>query len=118
MITFPSRPTRRRRPRTLGYAGTAFGITTGPFFFSFPKKLEFPLLNAATAFTQASADFRFAAAVAQFGMILRGSPYRGTANMDDVAAWAASAAPTAADDPGGYRAEFVELVRKAQAMTE
>jgi Ca-activated chloride channel family protein len=84
--------------------------------FSFPKTLEFPLVNTATPFVQASADFRFAAAVAQFGMILRGSPYRGNATMADVAAWAAASAT--ADDPGGYRSEFLELVRKAQTIIE
>ena len=68
-------------------------------------------------FAKASADFRFAAAVAQFGMILRGSPHRGTATMGDVAAWAATAAAPV-DDPGGYREEFLELVRKTQAMME
>jgi Ca-activated chloride channel family protein len=85
--------------------------------FSFPKALEFPLLNATKTFAKASADFRFAAAVAEFGMILRGSPHRGAAGMKDVAAWAESAiSPT--DDPGGYRGEFLDLVRKAQAMME
>jgi Ca-activated chloride channel family protein len=86
--------------------------------FSFSKTLEFPLLSAKTAFARASADFRFAAAVAQFGMILRGSPHRGIATMGDVATWAAAAATKPADDPGGYRREFVELVRKAQVMME
>ena len=86
--------------------------------FSFPKTLQFPLIDATTAFARASADFRFAAAVAQFGMILRGSPHRGIATLGDVAAWAAAAATTPADDPGGYRGEFVELVRKAQTLLE
>jgi Ca-activated chloride channel family protein len=85
--------------------------------FSFPKTLQFPLVNASKAFARASADFRFAAAVAQFGMILRGSPHRGSATMRDVATWAASAAG-AEDDPGGYRSEFLELVYKAQTMME
>ncbi len=85
---------------------------------NFSQLVEFPLLNSATTFAKATADFRFAAAVAQFGMILRGSPYRGTGTMADVAAWAASAAVTPADDPGGYRGEFIELVRKAQTMME
>jgi Ca-activated chloride channel family protein len=86
--------------------------------FNFSQLIEFPLLNSATTFARATADFRFAAAVAQFGMILRGSPYRGTGTMADVAAWAASAAAAPADDPGGYRGEFIELVRKAQTMME
>jgi Ca-activated chloride channel family protein len=84
----------------------------------FPKKLEFTLVDAANPFAQASADFRFAAAIAQFGMILRGSPHRGTATLGDVAAWAEAAAVAPEDDPGGYRKEFVALVRKTQALTE
>jgi Ca-activated chloride channel family protein len=84
---------------------------------NFAQTIEFPLANAATAFVRASADFRFAAAVAQFGMILRGSPHRGVGTMADVAAWAATAA-SPADDPGGYRSEFLDLVRKAQTMME
>lgn len=85
--------------------------------FNFSQTIEFPLANAATTFVRASADFRFAAAVAQFGMILRGSPHRGVGTMADVAAWAATAA-SPADDPGGYRGEFLDLVRKAQTMME
>jgi Ca-activated chloride channel family protein len=85
--------------------------------FSFPRALEFQLLNVSKAFARASADFRFAAAVAEFGMILRGSPHRGAATMADVASWAA-AASAPEDDPGGYRGEFLELIRKAQTMTE
>lgn len=86
-------------------------------FISWPRTLQFPLVDTAKAFAQASADFRFAAAVAEFGMILRGSPHRGQANMHDVGAWASTAAAPE-DDPGGYRVEFVELVRKIQAMME
>jgi Ca-activated chloride channel homolog len=56
--------------------------------------------------------------VAQFGMILRGSPHRGSASLEQVAEWAAAASRTPVDDPGGYRAEFVELVRKSQAIME
>ncbi|WP_414664718.1 YfbK domain-containing protein [Horticoccus sp. 23ND18S-11] len=84
---------------------------------SWPRALDFVLVDAPTPFARASADFRFAAAVAQFGMILRGSPHRGTATMADVGTWAA-AASTPQDDPGGYRGEFIELVRKAQTMME
>jgi Ca-activated chloride channel family protein len=80
-------------------------------------QVAFPLLNTATAFDRSSADFRFAAAVAQFGMMLRGSPHRGTANMEDVAAWATTAA-TPAEDPDGYRAEFIELVRRASKIED
>lgn len=81
-----------------------------------PRSKEFELVDAGGRFAQASADFRFAAAVAQFGMILRESPHKGTGTLGDVVAWAANAATGPAGDPGGYRGEFIDLVRKTQRM--
>ena len=54
--------------------------------------------------------FRFSAAVAEFGMILRDSRYKGTATLTDVAALASGSRGI---DPDGYRAEFVRLVRSS-----
>lgn len=58
----------------------------------------------------ASEEFRFAAAVAEWGLLLRGSQYRGSASFDQVLALARNALGT---DPNGYRTEFLELVRKS-----
>lgn len=77
------------------------------------RKLEFPLVDGGKLFEQASPDFQFAAAVAGFGMVLRDSPFRGSATYATVNAWAARGA---ASDPSGYRAEFVDLVRRAQQV--
>jgi Ca-activated chloride channel homolog len=77
------------------------------------KLLEYPLSDRGGSFGSASTDFQFAAGVASFGMILRGSEHRGTSNLAAVAEIASSALGT---DPGGYRAEFVDLVRKAQTL--
>ncbi|MBI1319959.1 MAG: DUF3520 domain-containing protein [Candidatus Hydrogenedens sp.] len=77
------------------------------------KLLEFPIQDRSRPFAQADDDFRFAASVAAFGMLLRGSEYRGTATMQDVNNWAAGAL---GEDPHGYRVEFLDLVRKASAM--
>jgi Ca-activated chloride channel family protein len=52
--------------------------------------------------------FRFSAAVASFGMILRNSSYKGTATVTDVIALASNAK---GNDPDGYRSEFVRLVQ-------
>ena len=60
-----------------------------------------------------SQDFRFQAAVAEFGLLLKGSAYRGTASFEEVIA--TSRASTGAD-PDGYRAEFVRLVQAAQSL--
>ena len=74
---------------------------------------EVPLAEKGGAFDAAATDMRFAAAVAAFGMILRGSEQKGTATLPLVAKIAGSALGR---DQGGYRAEFLDLVRKAAAV--
>ncbi|MCZ7645599.1 MAG: von Willebrand factor type A domain-containing protein [Planctomycetota bacterium] len=64
-------------------------------------------------FEKASKDFRFAAAVAYFGMILRDSPYRGSGNWELARELASEAK---GDDPKGYRNEFVGLIERASAL--
>jgi len=61
-----------------------------------------------------SANVGFAAAVAEFGMVLRKSDYRGTATHAEAAALARKFRGT---DPDGYRTEFVKLVELAEALT-
>ena len=58
----------------------------------------------------APGDVRFAAAVAAFGQILRGGRYTRDYGHDDVIAAAQAAR---GEDPFGYRAEFIGLVRLA-----
>jgi Ca-activated chloride channel family protein len=64
-------------------------------------------------FGEASDDTRFASAVALFGMILRDSAHKGTGTLDAVLEIASSALGA---DPGGYRKQFLELVRRAQSL--
>jgi Ca-activated chloride channel family protein len=79
------------------------------------RKLEFPLLDGGGAFAAASEDFKFAAAVAGFGLVLRDSPFKGTATFASVATWAnAGLGP----DRDGYREEFLGLVKQAQAVVQ
>jgi Ca-activated chloride channel family protein len=73
---------------------------------------EVPLADRGAAFDEAPADLRFAAAVAAFGMVLRGSDQKGAATLPLVAKIAGGALGR---DDGGYRAEFLDLVRKAEA---
>ena len=77
--------------------------------------LDFALLDSRTRFVDASTDFKFAAAVAGLGMILRDSPHKGATTLPQVIEWA-EAATGAGDDPGGYRSEFVELAREAEKI--
>jgi Ca-activated chloride channel family protein len=58
-------------------------------------------------------DFRFATAVAGFGLVLRNSSYRGTATLDQVLALARGSEGA---DPDGARAEFVRLVESARLL--
>ena len=48
------------------------------------KLMSLPLTDREGTFSKASVDFRFAASVAEFGMILRDSPYRGKASVGEV----------------------------------
>ena len=57
-------------------------------------------------------EVRFAAAVAGFGQLLRGGRYTGDYGYDDVIALAQGAR---GEDPFGYRAEFIGLVRLARS---
>jgi Ca-activated chloride channel family protein len=77
------------------------------------QERAFPLEDTGTTFENASTNLRFAAAVAEFGMLLRDSAHRGEASLAHVTATAAGALGT---DPGGLRAEFLDLVREAGAL--
>ncbi len=77
--------------------------------------LEYVVADPGASFASASADSRFAAAVAAFGMVLRESPHRGQATLDAVIAMAEEAGAESADE---HRREFVALARKARALRE
>jgi Ca-activated chloride channel family protein len=77
-------------------------------------KLEFPVEDNEQKFAAASDDFKFASAVASFGMLLRDSQYKGNATLAGVAEIAESASKSR--DPNGYRAEFVAMVQRAKEL--
>jgi len=79
------------------------------------KLLTFPVRNDVKAFDQAPKDVQFAAAVAGFGMLLRESEYKGHTTFDQVRQWANAGLGA---DPHGHRAEFLDLVMKAQALKD
>lgn len=71
------------------------------------------VIDDGVQFDAASADLRFAASVAAFGMLLRGSPHAGSATMDAVLGWAGDAL---GKDEWRYRQGFLDLVRKARRL--
>ena len=64
-------------------------------------------------FAAASDDFQFAAAVAGFGLLLRDSQYKG--NLSFAADLELAQSGLGPDD-GGYRAEFLDMVRAATKL--
>jgi Ca-activated chloride channel family protein len=77
------------------------------------KLLEQPLAGPVCKLADAPADFRFAAAVASFGQLLRKSEYRGDATYDKVRGLADGAR---GDDVNGHRGEFVKLIDAAAGL--
>ncbi len=76
-------------------------------------RIEFPVKDDPQSFENASEDFRFAASVASFGMIMRQSQYSGGTSLTKIEEVAAGAI---GDDTSGHRSEFVDLVRQAASI--
>ena len=70
---------------------------------------------AVTPLADSTPDFRFAAAVAEWALLLGDSPHRGEANFDQVRELAACGVDP---DPHGDRTEFTQLVRISQSLAE
>lgn len=79
------------------------------------KLIEHPVKDNQVAITKTSENFRFAAAVAQFGMLLRHSEFRSASSFDNVIALARKAKGT---DEEGYRSEFIKLAESAQMLAK
>ena len=62
-----------------------------------------------------SENFRFSASVAQFGMLLRDSEFKGTATFGNTLELAKAAK---GKDDDGYRAEFIKLIEVAELLSK
>jgi Ca-activated chloride channel homolog len=79
------------------------------------KPLAVPVVDTRKPFDSASEDFRFAASVAEFGMLLRDPQHRGSTSWGGLLEAASSSLGA---DKGGYRAQFLELVKAARRLKE
>ena len=79
------------------------------------KLMTWPLADTERAFNNTDREFQFAASVASFGMLLRGSKYKGNATYGSVLEIASASAE---NDASGYRQEFLHLVRKAANLAK
>ena len=75
------------------------------------KLISVAVKDAGKRLEDMSGDFRFAAAVAEFGMILRDSAHKGSSDYKSVLDLAQSG-----KDRYGYRAEFISLVKNAEVL--
>jgi Ca-activated chloride channel homolog len=89
--------------------------------------IETPIKDAGRKYGEASADFKFAAAVASFGMILRDSQFKGNATLAAVQELAGEGLQHRDGEPNGKdhsndteerqrRGEFVQLVERAKSL--
>ena len=77
------------------------------------KLIEHHVSDNHRPITMATGEFKFAAAVAEWGMLLRGSGYGGKASFGQVAQLARAGL---GEDRDGYRLEFLTLVEKSASM--
>jgi Ca-activated chloride channel family protein len=75
--------------------------------------IEQPVWDKAIGFNQASENFRFASSVAEFGMLLSNSEFKGNSTFNHVFVTAKAAKGS---DTEGYRKEFIALVKKASYL--
>ena len=77
------------------------------------KLITHPVIDGRTALSLTSDNFRFSAAVAEFGLLLRDSEYKQNAGYKQVTELANTAKGT---DNNGYRSEFIQLVNTASSL--
>jgi len=78
------------------------------------KLLQFPLTDKEMTINMASENFRFAASVAEFGMLLRNSKYKSSASFQSAMALAQQ---SLGKDTEGYRKEFVNMIENAALLS-
>jgi len=79
------------------------------------KLITHTVIDEHIAISNTSDNFRFSAAVAEFGMLLRNSEYKQQGSYTQVINLAKSAKGT---DEEGYRAEFIRLVQAATSFAK
>ncbi|WP_299188312.1 VWA domain-containing protein [uncultured Aquimarina sp.] len=97
---------------------TEFGdeLLTVKFRYKKPKKsrsIEIAHIHKTEENNLVSGDFRFAASVAWYGMILKNSKYIQNQNVEDVVSLARN---SRGNDEQGYRAEFIRLMNSYDKM--
>lgn len=77
------------------------------------RLISLPVPDTNKPLAQSSDNFRFSAAVAEFGLLLRNSEYKESGNYQQVIMMAKSAR---GKDVNGYRSEFINLVEATTSL--
>jgi hypothetical protein len=117
LLKRPRRASDKQVPEPVGEASEP--LLTAKLQLNMPGKnatvasIQRTVSDTGSDFAAAPNDLKFAAAVAEFGMILRDSEYKGNASLQQVLEWAQQGKGA---DVNGYRADFIDLVRRAQTL--
>jgi Ca-activated chloride channel family protein len=111
-------PLKYQEPQTFSTTAESGELLTLKLRYKEPqvdtsRLLVFPVVDAGLSLDAASEDFKFAAAVAMFGMVLRDSEHRGEASLHEARRLSLEGMPI---DAGGLRSEFYDLVDRAVAI--
>ena len=111
-------PLKYQKSRPADEAAASDELLTVKFRYKDPagttsKLLVETLKDEKRPWAETSGDFRFASSVAGFGMLLRGSEFKGDLTYGQAQRMAAGAVGR---DEGGYRAELVRLIEKAELL--
>ncbi|MGD2084615.1 MAG: von Willebrand factor type A domain-containing protein [Candidatus Aminicenantes bacterium] len=101
-------------------AASSAEIMTVKFRYKPPKEeksklIEHPVIDPDISLAETSNNFRFSAAVAGFGMLLRDSKFKGNLTYDAIIELAKA---SKGKDPEGYRAEFIRLVETCSLLSK
>jgi Ca-activated chloride channel family protein len=99
----------------VGYRSPANERTQDPAENSPSRSLQVGVPDVRRSSDAATADYKFAAAVVGYGLMLRDSPFKGDLTWEKVQILAEEGQ---GPDREGYRAEFLQLVRQARALQD
>ncbi len=99
----------------VGYRTPANGQVQGSAKSRPSRSLQMGVADVSRSSDAATADYKFAAAVVGYGLMLRDSPFKGDLTWEKVQTLAEEGQ---GPDREGYRAEFLQLVRKARGLQE
>jgi Ca-activated chloride channel family protein len=112
-------PLKYQKPKPVTYVNTSAEMMTIKFRYKQPassasKMSQVTVKDTPVALNATSTDFKFAAAVAEIGMLLRDSQFKQHSTYDQAIKMARAAK---GDDREGYRTEFIKLAESAKLLS-